>query len=107
MSDLYLHIDFERTGGFTGMRLSATIDSESLDDDQINALLDQLESANFFDLPPKLDDQSGGPDRFCYRLSVHTDEQENTVEISETAVPEPLRPVLQQLTELARKGRAQ
>ncbi|HEX7975860.1 MAG TPA: protealysin inhibitor emfourin [Anaerolineales bacterium] len=100
-----MQIHFERSGGFTGMRLNKTFNSETLPADEANALQGELASANFFNLPGTIAAPAGGADRFHYRISVESGAQQHTVEVDEAAVPETLQPLLQHLTILARTHR--
>lgn len=58
------HIQFERSGGFAGMRLTAAIDSDTLSPDDAAALRDLIHAASFFDLPAKSRKSPSGADRF-------------------------------------------
>ena len=46
-----MRVLFERTGGFAGMRLTATIDTESLSQKDARELTDMVHAAYFLDLP--------------------------------------------------------
>lgn len=100
-----MRVSFERTGGFAGMRVSATIDSEVLSPEEERKLRDMVEATDFFQLPPMLLTPTPGADRFVYRLTVESDGQRHTVEASDAAVPSSLRPLLEWLTGAARKRR--
>jgi hypothetical protein len=92
-----MHIHFERTGGFTGLRLSATFDSASFSDEERVALRNLLEDARFFNLPASLD-SPGGADSFQYRLTVEDQDRQHSLQASEGAVPDSLWPLLRWLT---------
>ncbi len=100
-----MRVSFERTGGFAGMRVTATIDSESLPPEEERKLRHMVEATDFFQLPATLQAPTPGADRFVYRLTVESDGQRHTVEASDAAVPSSLRPLLEWLTAAARKGR--
>ena len=100
-----MRIYFERSGGFTGIVLSTTVDTDSLTSEEATFFQSKIEQAGFFDLPESLNAPGGGVDRFQYRLSVETEEQKHTVEFGEAAVPEQLRPLLERLSTLARSPR--
>lgn len=100
-----MRIHFERSGGFAGMRLTTTVDTNSLAPEEAGALEEQLHKARFFDLPSSLNASPRGADQFCYRVTVEEGERQHTVELSEAAAPEPLRHLLRQLTTLARTRR--
>jgi hypothetical protein len=97
-----MHITFERTGGFAGMRLAVTIDTHQLSPEEAKELEEMVEAAGFFDLPAKISSESPGADRFHYKLTVEAEGQRHTVELGEAAAPEPLRTLLRRLTTVAR-----
>lgn len=98
-----MRILFERSGGFAGMRLTASMDTGSLPDEEAQELEDLVNAAGFFDLPAQIAGQSSGADQFRYKLTVEDGGRRHTVEVGETAVPDPLRPLLQRLTAAARR----
>jgi hypothetical protein len=100
-----MRIDFERSGGFAGMRLSATVDSHSLDEAEISRLEQEIEEASFFELPAQIKTPAGGADRFQYRITVAINDQETTVEVDEAALPDSLRPLVKHLERLIRTRR--
>jgi hypothetical protein len=97
-----MHIQFERSGGFAGMRLTAAIDSDTLSPDDAAALRDLIHTASFFDLPAKSQKSPSGADRFQYKVTVESADRRHTIEIDESAVPPSLRPLLTWLTEKAK-----
>ena len=102
-----MHIDFTRSGGFAGIRLSCSMDTNDLPSEQAAELAELIGSAAFFDLPARLIPEKSRPDRFEYRLSVDAGEKSHTVTVSDASAPESLRPLLNYLTTLAivrRKG---
>lgn len=101
-----LRVELERTGGFAGMRMAATIDSESLSREEAGRLRELVEAAGFFNLPEKIDNpDAAGADRFLYTVAVETEGLRHTVHTSEAAAPPALRLLIQWLTKVARKGR--
>jgi hypothetical protein len=101
-----MRIHFERSGGFTGMRLEAAIDTQVLSPDEAENLHLLIEEAGFFDLPPELSAPVPGADQFQYRLTVETAEREHSIAISDGAVPDTLQPLIRRLTILSRSARA-
>jgi hypothetical protein len=99
-----LHIQFERTGGFTGIRLAVNLTAEDLPEDEWQALQSALQQAGFFELPPKIA-SPGQPDRFTYQVTVETETRSHTVELGEDAVPDEVQPLIRQLNLIARKHR--
>ncbi len=100
-----MRIHFERTGGFAGMRMTATVDTESLPAEEGGELQELVEAAGFFDLPAVITIGAPGADRFRYKLTVEAEGQRHTVEVGEAAAPEALRPLLQRLTAVTRSTR--
>jgi len=96
-----MRIEFTRTGGFAGMRLSKSFDTSTMPADQADELCKLVESAGFFDLPAEL--RSKGADQFQFKVAVEKDGKAHTVEADERAVPPALAPLVKQLMEAARK----
>jgi hypothetical protein len=97
-----MKVGFERSGGFAGMHIAFSLDSESLAPEERSQLAKNLASAHFFDLPAKLASPPGGADRFQYRIEVQEAGRKHSVELGEAAVTEEMQPLIQQLTRLAR-----
>ena len=98
-----MRILFERTGGFAGLKLKATLDAESLPPQQARRLRKLLEESRFFELPLRLEGPVSRPDRFKYRLTVENNNCIHTVQASEEAIPPTMRPLLDWLTATARQ----
>jgi hypothetical protein len=101
-----MRINYERTGGFAGMRLAATIDTAALSPDQANALQEMIEAARFFDLPAQIPAPAQGIDQFQYRVTIEAQGKKHTVAVGEAAASPELQALLQQLTLLARSARS-
>lgn len=97
-------IFFERTGGFAGIRMKTTVDTDELPPHEANPLKDMIYNANFFDLPEEMTSHSGA-DRFYYRLTIQDGSRSHTVEMSGSSVPDDLQPLLQELNQLAHSRR--
>ena len=97
-------IHFERTGGFMGRKVSATIDLDDLDDDQAEFLGELLDEADFFELPADLT-KPAMPDAFTYNITVYSDDEQHSVRCSDTTAPDDLRPLLNELNKQARMQR--
>ena len=101
-----MRIHFERSGGITGMRVTTTVDTDLLPEDEAQELRDMLDAANFFELPERLASPAPGADRFQYRLTVENDDQEpHTVHMGDASAPPEMQPLLRKLTLLARGQR--
>jgi hypothetical protein len=100
-----MRINFERTGGFLGTRLTVEVLTETLTPAEADEMELLVEGAHFFDLPPVLKPSTEGMDRFQYKLTVERGAQFHTVETSESAAPEHLQPLIDLLTDAARNQR--
>jgi hypothetical protein len=98
-----MRIQFERTGGLAGMRVVATLDTESLSPEAARELSEMVGAARFFDLPAVTAAPAPGADQFHYKLTVEAEGRRHTVETADAAAPEALRPLLQRLARLARR----
>ena len=101
-----MQIQFQRSGGFAGMLLDMSLDTETLPPEAAQEVESAIQQANFFQLPADLTSPQIGADRFQYRLTVTDKDQEHTVQVGEAAAPEQLLGLLQQLTNLARTMRS-
>lgn len=91
-------IQFERRGGFAGVRKDTKLDTESLPSEKAQELLELIDKADFFNLPEKFPVPKRGADYFQYRLTIETEGKKHTIEVSEPAAPPTLRPLLQFLS---------
>lgn len=95
-------IEFERTGGFMGRKVSLTLNLDDLPPDQVQTLQQLIDEADFFNLsdsPAK----SSAPDSFTYTITVTTDTRHHTLKTDDITAPDKLRPLL---TELSARARA-
>ena len=93
-----MRVLFERSGGFTGTKLSLSLDVDSLPTEDALRLKNLLEKSNFYGLPGKLRSAGAQQDRFTYRLTVESDQGTQSLEAAESAVPSEMRPLLEWLT---------
>ncbi len=100
-----MRIQFERTGGFAGMRLAATIDTATLPADQANTLSGLIEAAHFFDLPAQIPAPPQAADQFQSRVTIEAEGKRHTIEAGEGGASPALQALLQQLAVLARSAR--
>lgn len=97
-----MRIYFERSGGFMGLQLRTAVDTSALPEDEAQNLQQLVDETHFFELPAVLDG-SLSPDEMAYKLTVKRGEREHTIETTDVAAPEELRPLLRRLTVLARR----
>lgn len=100
-----MHIDFERSGGVAGIRLTCAIEVQKLPHEESAKVRAMIDSAKFLELPKKLAATKSGADRFQYKIIVEMNEQRHRVDIDEAAAPPSLRPLLDWLTKKARERR--
>ena len=96
-----MHVEFSRSGGFAGLRLAVSLDTQELPQAQVSAVEAMIRDSGFFGLPEKLLPASPSPDRFEYRLTVSADKESHSIVVSDSLVPDRLRPLLDYLTTLA------
>ena len=96
-----MRIMFEQTGGLMGRKTSLNVELDSLPDAQARALRLLLNQAGFNlpDLPPA-DDSARDP--FHYKLQVESGAYTQSVQTGDTSMPDALRPLIEELTRLAR-----
>jgi hypothetical protein len=93
-----MRIQFERSGGFVGRKITGSLDSSVLSHAQALRLKVLLKQSRFFELPSTLESSRPGTDQFSYRLTVESEEGHHTVEAGEAAIPDEMRPLLEYLT---------
>ena len=97
-----MKVTFERSGGFAGTVMTAKVNTETLPTIEGEHLHQLVQTANFFRLPAKIASSHSQPDRFHYKVTAEDGSQRHTVQVSESAVPDQLQPLLNWLTEIAR-----
>jgi len=99
-----MKINFERSGGFAGVKLVFSLDSDSLPADDAAVLKKLVEDVDFFHLP---EPGAGGgqPDGFQYAITVEQEGQQRTLRVSENMLSEKLRPLVNDLSMRARTQR--
>jgi hypothetical protein len=97
-------IFFERSGGFMGRKVTATLDLNELPNEQAEALEEMLDEADFFELPADLT-RPPMPDAFTYTITVSSEARQHSVRVTDTTAPDDLRPLLEELNKQARMQR--
>ncbi len=100
-----MRISFERSGGFAGIMTKTTVDEKDLPPEEARKLNQLVEEAEFFNLPGKIISRSPQPDRFQYELRLEETGRQYKVTVSEEAMPEKLKPLVNWLMEKARQMR--
>ncbi len=98
-----MRIEFERSGGFAGMRLSGRVDTSELTAEQARSLAEAVDAARFWDLPGEIPGDRRGADRFQYVVTVEAADRRHTVRVDESAMPEALEALVKDVTQLLRR----
>ncbi len=93
-----MQILFERSGGFAGIRMTKSIQSEELPAEEERVLCELVEAAHFFELPAVMRASDRGADRFQYRVTVEGDERKHSIQVDEAAAPPALKALLNWLS---------
>lgn len=94
-------INFRRTGGTMGKEMSMSFDLNSMPGSAAQRLQNLLTDSNFFEVPV-VNDLMAGPDEYQYEISVVAGNSIHTVHVSDTSMPNSLRPLVEELTELTK-----
>jgi hypothetical protein len=97
-----MHISFERTGGFAGMRLAADIELDQLPEEDAQKIFEMLKEINFNELP-EYPSVSNAADQFSYTITVKVEHIEHTIITGDASAPDDLRPLLDELNQVARR----
>jgi hypothetical protein len=88
-----LRVTFERSGGFMGAPIGTTVDATTLQPEETQQVERWLTDAHFFELPKTLTSPAA-VDRFEYQIDVHLGPKHHTLNASESALPDGLRPLV-------------
>lgn len=103
-----MRIQFQRTGGFAGIKLTGQIDENNLNEDERAELRNLLNNAGLPQSgePMLVSARKPQPDRFNYRLVIMDDDgQERTLSLDEAALTPSLEPLIDFLSDQAKKNR--
>ena len=100
-----MHIEYQCSGGFGGLRLAYKGETAALPAAEANMLLNLIEAANVFDLNQKQVSQKSRniPDDFACRLTLSKSGKKKTLSFNELGAPETLRRLSVHLRKLAIK----
>ena len=93
-------ISFIRTGGTMGQELTATFDLNNMPAQQAERLSNQVHESNFFEIPV-VDVVPSEPDEYAYTITVVSGNSIHTIRVTDSIMPKSLRPLIQELTQLA------
>jgi Emfourin len=83
-----------------GQEIAMDFDLGSLPGNMAQRLQGLLTESNFFDVPV-VNDLRAAPDEYRYDITVVAGNSIHTIHVSDTSMPESLRPLVEELTELA------
>lgn len=83
-----------------GKDISLELDLSSMPGPTAQRLHGLLTESNFFEIP-MVNDLRAAPDEYEYTITVVAGNSLHTVHASDTSMPRPLRPLVEELTELA------
>lgn len=98
-------ISYRRTGGTLDQEIAANFDLNDMPSSHAQRLQNLINESNFFEIPV-IDAAPSGPEEFEYIITVVSMNSIHTVRVTDTLMPKPLRPVIQELTKLARTADA-
>ena len=84
-----------------GLKSNLTVDLDDMPLDQAETLSRLVDEAHFFTLTENPPTQST-PDGFQYAITIEAETNKRTLHTSDTSAPEELRPLLQELSQMAR-----
>lgn len=93
-------INFKREGGALGKEMAFDLDLASIPGPAAQRLQGLLTESNFFDIPI-VNDLRSVPDEYEYTITVVAGNSLHTVHVSDTSMPNSLRPLIEELTRLA------
>ena len=93
-------INFRRTGGVVGRELSVELDLSSIPGLAAQRLQGLLAEANFFEIPD-VGNLLSRPDEYEYVITVVAGNSIRTIHVTDSSMPEVLRSLVDELTQLA------
>lgn len=100
-----MRITFERTGGFMGRKVAVDLDLDQLPADHARTLRRLLDESNFLSLEESLTVPGPARDEFQYSITVQSGTIEHSVRFTDASMPDSLRPLVEELSNLARTNR--
>ena len=96
-------INFKRSGGSTGSELTMDFDLNNMPASEAQRLHNLLNGSNFFEVPV-VSDLRSSPDEYEYVITVVAGNSIHTIHVSDTSMPHSLRPLVEDLTEIAKEA---
>jgi hypothetical protein len=99
-----MNISFERTGGFAGMRVVVTVDTDSLSPADATALQKLVTASDFFNQSDARPTRVV-PDGFQYTITIKDGVRQHTLHLGDGSIPDKLQPLVNDLATRARSQR--
>lgn len=99
-----IRIIFEQTGGIMGQRISLSLNLDDLPQAEAKTLQKLLDEADVFSLADSPASDSAR-DVIHYLIRIEADDATHTLRTSDASMPDRLRPLVQELSRLARQQR--
>jgi hypothetical protein len=96
-------INFKRTGGSVGSELTMDFDLNNMPASEAQRLHNLLNESKFFEVPV-VSDLRSSPDEYEYVITVVAGNSIHTIHVSDTSMPHLLRPLVEDLTEIAKEA---
>jgi hypothetical protein len=93
-----------RTGGFAGIQMTTTVDTDTLEPEDVRQLQQLVKSSEFFSLPATIVVSKSQPDRFQYKVTIEDGSKTHTVTVGETSLPSTIKPLLDFLNQNAKRA---
>ena len=100
-----MKIVFQRSGGFAGMLVKTTIHTNDLDATDAKKITQLIQASDFYALTDAQDGGDLNRDGFSYEITITSADKGHTLKTSDGTAPAKLKPLLQELSLLARKSR--
>lgn len=97
-----IRIFFEQTGGFMGRKVSLQLNLDEIPADQAMNLRRLIDQSDFLNLEEVHAASSQFRDALHYQIRVETDNIRHNVQATDLSMPAALRPLVEELSRLAR-----
>ena len=94
-------INFKRIGGTMGREMTIDFDLSDMPASEAQRLNNLLNESKFFEIPV-VNNLISSPDEYEYTITVVAGNSLHTVHVSDSSMPKSVRPLVEELTELAK-----
>ncbi|HAX70888.1 MAG TPA: hypothetical protein PK152_20865 [Anaerolineales bacterium] len=100
-----MKIHYQQTGGFMGRLLELDLNLDEEPEEQAGALRNLIDTSDFMNLKEENPASLYGRDSYHYRIMVETETIQHSVHVTDMSMPAALRPLIEELSRLARTKR--